>query len=176
MLEYGSWNSKWTLNWNFGSTQKPTLSRTLTILLYPKTRIFLNSAKYHTLIKDMGSKSYPNPVFIVGKNIPLPRIFISLKKHTLFLDFCCFWHRKHDLRGTCRPLKNYPFYFRVFVLEHDINLRIQVAPWDLYSYTWSIKLKCGHWIWNVFVHLSVIERWTLFLKCKIQYFHKNTQL
>ena len=25
------------------------------------------NAKYHTLIKDMGSKSYPNPVLIVGE-------------------------------------------------------------------------------------------------------------
>ena len=27
MLEYGSWNSKWTLNWNFGSTQKATQNK-----------------------------------------------------------------------------------------------------------------------------------------------------
>ena len=32
-------------------------------------------SKYHTLIKDMGSKPYPNPMFIVGK------------KHTLMLYF-----------------------------------------------------------------------------------------
>ena len=40
---------------------------------------FSNSAKYHTLIKDMGSKSYRNPMFIVGKNIPISYFLLAYK-------------------------------------------------------------------------------------------------
>ena len=37
---------------------------------------FLNLVNYHTLIKDMGSKSYPNPVFIEGKKHTLISYFL----------------------------------------------------------------------------------------------------
>ena len=47
---------------------------------------------------------------IVSKKYTLIHVFLfSLKKHTLFLDFCCFWHPKHGPRGTCLPVKNDPF-------------------------------------------------------------------
>ena len=60
-----------------------------------KLGFFLNSAKYHTLIKDMGSKSYLNPVFIVGK------------KHTLISYFY-------------KPEKTYPF-FLIFAVFDTLN-------------------------------------------------------
>ena len=47
---------------------------------------------------------------IVSKKYTLNTYFLfSLKKHTLFLDFCCFWHPKHGPRGTCLSVKNDPF-------------------------------------------------------------------
>ena len=47
---------------------------------------------------------------IVSKKYTLNTYFLfSLKKHTLFLDFCCFWHPKHGPRGTCLSVKNNPF-------------------------------------------------------------------
>ena len=47
---------------------------------------------------------------IVSKKYTLNTyLLFSLKKHTLFLDFCCFWHPKHGPRGTCLSVKNDPF-------------------------------------------------------------------
>ena len=105
MLEYGPWNSKWTLNWDFGSTQKATLGfwqifHTLGLKLG-----FLNSAKYHTLIKDMGSKSYPNPVFIAGKKHTLISYFYKPEKtYLFFLIFAVF-----DTLNTTRVVRSSPW-------------------------------------------------------------------
>ena len=75
---------------------------------------FSNSANYHTLIKDMGSKTYPNPMFIVSKKHTRILHFLLAWKHTLFLDFYCFWHPKlsHVVRAS--PWK--PPFLCVFIL------------------------------------------------------------
>ena len=66
---------------------------------------------------------------IVSKKYTLNTYFLfSLKKHTLFLDFCCFWHPKHVRAARHLPLREKRPFFCVFVLEHDMHLWIQVAP------------------------------------------------
>ena len=66
---------------------------------------FLNSAKYHTLIKDMGSKSYPNPVFIAGKKHTLISYFYKPEKtYLFFLIFAVF-----DTLNTTRVVRSSPW-------------------------------------------------------------------
>ena len=94
----------------FGSTQKATLNKDFDNYSIPVTRIF----RIH----------HPNRIFILSKKYTLITYFLfSLKKHTLFLDFCCFWHPKHSLRLS---VKNYPF--PCFCIRAWYPHWIQVCP------------------------------------------------
>ena len=94
----------------FGSTQKATLNKDFDNYSIPVTRIF----RIH----------HPNRIFILSKKYTLITYFLfSLKKHTLFLDFCCFWHPKHSLLLS---VKNYPF--PCFCIRAWYPHWIQVCP------------------------------------------------
>ena len=57
----------------------------------------------------MGSKSNPNPVFLVGKKkYPYLKFFISLKKITLFFFFFFFDLNVFDILNTAHTIRASP--------------------------------------------------------------------
>ena len=116
-------------------------------------------AKYYTLIKDMGSKSYPtncNAMFmVVKKKKSLSCIFISLKKPHLIFDVF-----ERPARYVCLSLKNY--LFSVFLYSSMIStFEYKWPPRDGYSQfkshlpTYRLSLKS--YPFSVFLYSSMIS-------------------
>ena len=103
----------------------------------------------------MGSKPYPNPVFIVGKHHTLILYFLlASKKHNPFPWFLLF------LTPYTWPVRYVPLlekapFFHVFVLEHDIHLWIKVPPPPPRAPSWHRSV----WYTNILYPFGNIIAW-----------------